>query len=352
MKIIDPSYKILDLNFNYQAMLLLLERAARVCYKSEGAIKSGSDIKLIEKIIGRGHEAMLEHAYLILEVSKDMYTLANTYCSHQYPLKFLVFTQENNRFLISGNIRAFRDFHRITKCRMFSLVLKTMFPVFFDDLEYYSGDETSVQIKLFTDIESMDNIEKLNHLRLSVHFICCRGFTHEIVRMRLFSFAQESSRYVDYFKGKQGKGITVIRPNWSHLWKRGIIKNKMRRDFSDIEKSMIVENWAYGMQSCEAMYMSQRLHSVVPQFARENLPIGVKTEIITTGTFAEWHHVFGLRVEDVAHPSMHQLMRPLLVDVKKKYVVLFDQIPDEPQYWLDNQWMWNDQAYLEERSYV
>ncbi|MHA1821452.1 MAG: FAD-dependent thymidylate synthase [Promethearchaeota archaeon] len=143
---------------------------------------------------------------------------------------------------------------------------------------------------------------------LSVHFICNRGFTHEIVRHRIASFAQESTRYVDYSKGKFNSEITVIKPP---TLKEGTEEYKV---------------WLNAMKEAEKAYLELRSKNVPAQIARGVLPIDVKTEITVSANHREWRNIFKLRCAPDAHPSMHQLMRPLLKEVSEKIPILFDDL--------------------------
>lgn len=141
---------------------------------------------------------------------------------------------------------------------------------------------------------------------MSVHFICNRGFSHEIVRHRLASFAQESTRYVDYSKNKYSSEITVIRPPGLD------------------DDSAKFNEWYQAMVDAEKKYNELREKGMTPQYARGVLPIDVKTEITVSANHREWINIFRLRCAADAHPSMHQLMRPLLGEIKKKIPIIYD----------------------------
>ncbi|MHA1340043.1 MAG: FAD-dependent thymidylate synthase [Promethearchaeota archaeon] len=163
--------------------------------------------------------------------------------------------------------------------------------------------------KLIKMLVELDHGAMLEHGGyLSVHFICNRGFTHEIVRHRIASFAQESTRYVDYSKEKFHKEITVIKPP---TLKEGTEE---------------YEIWLEAMKSAEKAYLKLREKKIPAQIARGVLPIDVKTEITVSANHREWRNIFKLRCAPDAHPSMHQLMRPLLKEVSKKIPILFDDL--------------------------
>ena len=149
----------------------------------------------------------------------------------------------------------------------------------------------------------------IEHFNVTVRFICNRGFTHELVRHRLCSYAQESTRYCNYSKDKYGSEITFIKPPNFDNW-------------NNIAKSC----WMNGMENAEMNYLEMIRVNCKPQEARGVLPIDVKTEIIITANLREWRHIFKLRTSSKAHPSMQQLMRPLLHEFKEKIPVVFDNI--------------------------
>ncbi|UYP45373.1 Flavin-dependent thymidylate synthase [Candidatus Lokiarchaeum ossiferum] len=142
----------------------------------------------------------------------------------------------------------------------------------------------------------------------TVRFFCDRGFSHEIVRHRMCSFAQESTRYCDYTKGKFGKEITVIAPP-GHL-----------------KHSQAYQDWLDGMKRAETAYIALRDQKFKPQIARANLPISIKTEICVATNLREWFHIFELRCAPTAHPSMRQLMIPLLDEFHEVIPFIFDTL--------------------------
>jgi thymidylate synthase (FAD) len=173
---------------------------------------------------------------------------------------------------------------------------------------YKSEDKiTDESCKTFTKmIKTRKHESVLEHCSVSVRFICNRGFTHELVRHRVASFSQESTRYVNYSKGKHGSEITVVKPPKFDEW--------------DIPSQAV---WRNTMKSAETGYMLLLENGRSPQEARGVLPIDVKTEIVITANLREWMHIFELRCSSNAHPSMQQLMIPLREEFKKELSELF-----------------------------
>ena len=151
----------------------------------------------------------------------------------------------------------------------------------------------------------------LEHASITIKFVVDRGISHEIVRHRMASFAQESQRYCNYSKDEFGKEITFIIP-----------------EFLDY-KSEGWDVWKNAMQEAEKTYFKMLELGFSPQEARAVLPNSTKTEIIMTANLREWRHFFKLRASDVtgaAHPQMKEVTIPLLAELKEMIPVIFDDI--------------------------
>lgn len=155
----------------------------------------------------------------------------------------------------------------------------------------------------------------LEHSQLSVKFVCDRGVSHEIVRHRLCSFAQESTRYCNYSKAKFNSGITVISPSW-------------HTDNCDGPTTMAYLAWFSSCLKAEQKYLEMLEHGLTPQQARGVLPTSLKTEIVVTGNYREWRHMLKLRTAKDAHPDIRLLMCPLLKELKEKLPIIFDDIEE------------------------
>lgn len=148
----------------------------------------------------------------------------------------------------------------------------------------------------------------IEHASVSVKFIVDRGVSHEIVRHRVASFAQESTRYCNYGKEKFGKEITVIEPCF---FERGTAQ---------------WDTWQSGCEAAEKAYFDMLEASVTPEKARTVLPNSLKTELVMTANMREWRHFFKLRTEKAAHPQMREVACELLDYFKENIPVLFDDI--------------------------
>jgi len=162
----------------------------------------------------------------------------------------------------------------------------------------------------------------LEHSHLSVLFITDRGITHELVRHRLASFTQESTRYCNYSQDKFGNELTFIKPE-------GVGSEEFTDDIVlDADSSFLNASefsWIYTLRVIEAQYLAMINIGTSPQFARSILPNCLKTEIVVTANFREWRHIFKLRALDKgAHPQMRSLMIPLYKECKNYLPAVFD----------------------------
>lgn len=143
----------------------------------------------------------------------------------------------------------------------------------------------------------------LEHEKITVKFVCDRGVSHELVRHRLASYSQESTRYCKY-----GDGLTFIKPCF---WD---------------ENSIEFQKWKELMSDIERLYIQMIHTGSTPQEARAILPNSLKTEVIMTANLREWRHILKLRTAPDAHPQMREFMCPLLKELKEFIPVVFDDI--------------------------
>ena len=163
----------------------------------------------------------------------------------------------------------------------------------------------------------------LEHGTLSVLFTVDRGVSHELVRHRLASFAQESTRYCNYSKDKFGSEINVI-----DIEDGIVLDTKMKNMDTNIVLDIISE-WYQAMQDSERHYLRMIELGATPQIARSVLTNSTKTEIVVTTDYREWRHILSLRTPISAHPQMREVMIPLLKDIQTKLPILFDDIEVE-----------------------
>ena len=336
MKTINAGYRLID----DPSITKKIEKAARVCYKSEDKIDEGTDMIMCRSLIKRQHTAMLEHASLVLEVGEQEYSLIETLRSfmenmiedgEQNRKCYLRYTNStldgnNYRYFISGNIRAWYEFMMYANSvnglpkRLYNIINDNVNNIFdidvdtFDFVTFDMYDEDDFYAKVVTDMNQLTDEERMVHETFSVLFTVDRGVTHELVRMRDCSFAQESTRYCNYANGKFGNEITVILPCF---FDTGMGTNS---------NSLVYKEWELACKNAEASYFKLLEYGAKPQEARDVLPTSVKADIVMTTNLAEWKHIFNLRACDStgpAHPQMKEVMIPLFKEMREKYPFAF-----------------------------
>lgn len=171
----------------------------------------------------------------------------------------------------------------------------------------------------------------IEHAIATVKFVIDRGVSHELVRHRICSLSQESSRYCDY----KSKGVTFVIPPWIDI---------EPGDYDDLDRQAVesAKNervdkvlgttafptvfWMKALWDAELYYKILRSNDWTPQQARSVLPNSLKTEIVMTANFREWHHVFTLRTSKAAHPQMREIMIPTCKEFQKRFPIVFDGI--------------------------
>ena len=291
MKIINAQASVLVENDPIKK----IEKCGRVCYKSEDKITEDSAEKFVANIIKRGHEAVLEHASFIFQVSYNVYEDIREkvmFVENRYPVKMYLRFTDSDGYVVSGNVRAWRDFFFFAGVppymNDFVEAKPILFPEFKSDFPFnLKGGKWSIR-QISAD-ELVSSYQRLVHEDVSVKFICDRGVTHEIVRHRPASFCQESTRYCNYNSGKFGGEITVIKPCFFK------------------ENSTRYLNWFVACESAETAYNAILEDGGTPQEARDVLPNSLKTELIMTAPLMEWCHFFNLRMSPAAHPQMQEV---------------------------------------------
>ena len=162
----------------------------------------------------------------------------------------------------------------------------------------------------------------LEHSNLSVKFIVDRGISHELVRHRIASFAQESTRYCNYAKDKFGSECNFIDIT------PGIKLDNKMKSMETSEIALVLEEWEKAMEDAERHYMKILELGATPQIARSVLPNSTKTEITVSANYREWRKFFKLRIPKTAHPQMREVTIPLLKELKENIPVIFDDIEE------------------------
>lgn len=296
MKLIKPSVEIIkqeeyDLNHIFK----FIELAGRTCYKSEDKITEDSAKEFVDRMIKSGHGAMLEHGtvYLIFHVKDPSIVGEDEYHNQQVLLNKLT-----NKYIINK--------YSIVKLN-----------------HYYDTAFITTNYRVLVENEWLDDLKYLckptsfHEKRTTVKFICDRGVSHEFVRHRVFSFAQESTRYCNYSKDKFGNEITYICPCWLDYNKVQEFTEIANKDNKEVyrmghDESLSMEerglcSFVYDMSNHEHGYLFQISAGWKPQEARAVLPNSLKTELIMTGFDSDWQHFFKLRCAPNAHPQAKEL---------------------------------------------
>ena len=299
MRLIKPSYNIIEQEPGINGIYKMIELAGRTCYKSEDKITEDSAKPFVDRMIKSGHGAMLEHGtvYMFMPIGCDKhdYHVAWKYHKNKYS-KVII---RNEHFLLNKN-----GYYITTNFRV--LVENG----WLDDLKYIC-DPTEFHEK-----------------RITVHFVCDRGVSHEFVRHRVMSFAQESTRYCNYSKDKFGNELTFIIPCWLDIptghyayWDGDWCDiNKMKIQLPEGEHKDI-DAFLWTLNNAETHYTLLINSGWKPQQARAVLPNSLKTELVMTGFVSDWKHFFGLRCDSAAHPQARELAIPLREEfIKRNYI--------------------------------
>lgn len=303
MRLIKPSFEIWDQQEGLEGVYKQIERAGRVCYKSEDKITENSAKEFVERMIKSGHGAMLEHGTVYLHGSDNFAggLHLNNYKKSPY-----------SRVNIIHNFMTGTDHIYIT-----------------------TNYRVLVENDWLEDLKYVCKPTEYHAKRITVKFICDRGVSHEFVRHRVFSFAQESTRYCNYSKDKF-QGVTYIQPPWLDV----DISNEDGSKFNDVYTDI----YLHTLTAAENAYLDllkqwdnkvpdKRFKSGyknnpwTPQQARAVLPNSLKTELVMTGFTKDWEDFFKLRDAGSAHPQARELAHPLHIEfIKRGYLVdLYDE---------------------------
>lgn len=184
----------------------------------------------------------------------------------------------------------------------------------------YKSEESICEGSADRFISKLRNVFKhesvLEHGSITVRFIVDRGVSHELVRHRLASFSQESTRYCNYSKDKFGGEITIIEPCfWPCIGEAyGIDADDNYDGYWD---------WHTACHNAEKSYFTMLEHGAKPQQAHSVLPNSLKTEVVMTANPREWLHVFHMRCAEAAHPQMREVMLPLRAEFAARWPSIF-----------------------------
>lgn len=301
MKLIKPSFEIREQPSGLEGVYKQIERVGRVCYKSEDKITEDSAKPFVDRMIKSGHGAMLEHGTVYLKVFNviENSELIDKYKSNKYS----VVKEGTEVYNCHGDI-----LYGSCKC------ITTNYRVlvengWLDDLKYICKPT------------------EYHEKRITVHFVCDRGVSHEFVRHRVMSFAQESTRYCNYSKDKFSNELTFIEPCWLEDYNyKDNTYNQLFIDslrFAEAHYLDLLKKWDDKIPD-KRYKTGFRNNPWTPQQARAVLPNALKTELVVTGFVSDWNHFFDLRAEGTTgapHPQAKELAEPLMKEfIARKYI--------------------------------
>ena len=270
MQIIKPNAIELKQQPGFEGMLKHIELCGRTCYKSEDRITDDSCHRFVNMLREHAHGAMLEHGTVYLNIPNEDIFQANDKVK-----ELQIVTGQWAR--LASIVREPLPYSKTTFSDD-SVCITTNYRVIVEnDLEWLLDRYLCEPIKH-------------HYKRRTFKITCNRSVSHEFVRHRVFSFAQESQRYVNYSKEKFGKEIKVIKPLY----------------FTD-EFSLKYLHWKGACEDAERRYFTLLANNATPQEAREVLPNSCATELIMTGFEFDWEHFFKLRCAKDAHPQAQEV---------------------------------------------
>lgn len=280
MKLIESSVQIIEEKDPYK----MIELAGRTCYKSEDKITEDSDKEFVDRMIKLGHGAMLEHGTIYLTIDGEDPNLSKIQSNPHTKVNLVpyeILTEDNYTISYKAYIT--------TNLRVLI--------------------ENNLKELLCYQVEPTEHHEK----RITAKFICDRGVSHEFVRHRVFSFAQESQRYCNYSKDQFNNELTFIKPTWLNIPTGDY--TYWDGDWCDIDNMKIqlpsdngiADNFLWCLNNAGMQYRLLINKGLKPQEARAILPNATKTELVMTGFESDWEHFFELRCSGAAHPDAKKL---------------------------------------------
>lgn len=294
MKLIKPSFEIWNQPAGLEGVYKQIERVGRVCYKSEDKITEDSAKPFVDRMIKSGHGAMLEHGTVYLKCE----------------------TEVINRYIHPEDGEE-EDFNKLEKYEYNS------YSVTSDDGTYLY---VTTNLRVLVENDWLDDLQyiceptEFHEKRITVHFVCDRGVSHEFVRHRVMSFAQESTRYCNYSKDKFGNELTFIQPCWLDDERL-----KLYGPYHTVIRDKSLESiFIASLNNAEKDYIDLIDLGWKPQEARAVLPNSLKTELVVTGFTSDWNHFFDLRARGTTgapHPQAKELAEPLMKEfIARKYI--------------------------------
>ena len=298
MKLIKASFNIIEQGPSIDGIYKIIEQAGRVCYKSEDKITEDSAKEFVDRMIKSGHGAMLEHGTVYLKAKTKVYGGMGSE-TVECPLDKYA---KNPYSVVTGDNTFIPNYLYVT-----------------------TNLRVLVENKWFDDLKYQCEPTEFHEKRITVKFICDRGVSHEFVRHRVMSFAQESTRYCNYSKDKFGNELTFILPPWVDERQLGeqnsqelLIQMGSLSNPTYTQEDLNELYFLFSLASSEVQYFNLINNGWKPQQARAVLPNSLKTELVVTGFVSDWEHFFKLRDAGSAHPQARELAHPLHEEFKNR----------------------------------
>lgn len=293
MRLIKPSFEIIEQQPGILGLYKQIELAGRTCYKSEDKITPDSAAAFVDRMIKSGHGAMLEHGTVYL------------FESFNYPGPD------------GTGLLKYKD-NKYSKFQAIGREIDSSAPDWIDGYYVTTNLRVLVENGWMEDLKYICEPTEYHEKRITVRFICDRGVSHEFVRHRVFSFAQESTRYCNYSKDKFGNEVTFIIPCWLGWDEQNIHYGDFEKSGSgSIDSGLFINS----LLDAEDYYLCLLKEGWKPQEARAILPNSLKTELVMTGFTSDWKHFFELRDAGSAHPQAQELAKPLHEEfIRRNYV--------------------------------
>lgn len=322
MRLIKPSFEILEQGPGIDGIYKIIEYAGRTCYKSEDKITEDSAKEFVDRMIKSGHGAMLEHGTVYLDFTDDWQRGEDRYIYNAYS-KVYKNTLENGwlapHLYVTTNLRVLVENNWL------------------DDLKYLCKP-TKYHEKRYTVKFTCDRVTGesfLRHRAIDEDHPTLEGEITREDEKDINSFARESTRYCNYTKDKFDKQFTIILPpefykgvSYDTLKYFGDNDDKILENMcgsisaGEIEKNFdIFETWMFANLATQWAYNRLIALGWQAQQARRVIPMDIKSPLVMTGFASDWNHFFSLRTPQNAHPQARELAIPLKEEfIKRKYI--------------------------------
>lgn len=318
MKLIKPSYTILEQDPSLEGIYKIIEQAGRTCYKSFDKITENSAKPFVDRMVKLGHQSVLEHGTVYLTIPYDYVDVS---CKLEVPIISDVVEKYKKNPYTNWHLRddGFSQLAFIT-----------------------TNYRVLVEHNWLDDLKYLCEPTEYHEKRVTVRIICSIGTSRELNRHRANSISEQSTRYCNFSKDKFGNEVSFIIPCWADSLALQEACNRILitiDDFGNLigeyyyhlngKEAPYFKTWEItpernfiaSLQIAEQLYLELLNQGWKPQQARETLPLATATEVVYTAFVSDWIHFFELRCSEAAHPSARELAIPLKEEfIKRGYL--------------------------------